>query len=88
MTLSLYRTSRFKQEWLKGIICDTYGYTGTEMIRRVVGDTKVVKSLRLKTRERRLDFERAVITLSEKLILDRRTMTSDWLNQAFTKGDR
>ena len=85
VTLSLYRTSRFKQEWLKGIICDTYGYTGTEMIRRVVGDTKVVEVTTIEDRERRLDFERAVITLSEKLILDRHTMTSDWLNQHLQK---
>lgn len=85
VTLSLYRTSRFKQEWLKGIICDTYGYTGTEMIRRVVGDTKVAEVTTIEDRERRLDFERAVITLSEKLILDRHTMTSDWLNQHLQK---
>ena len=39
----LYRTKEFKQHYLRDVMSDSLGYAGTEIIRRVVGDSKVME---------------------------------------------
>ena len=43
VTFPLYRTEGFRRSYLDGVMADSYGYAGTEIIRRVVGDSKVME---------------------------------------------
>ncbi|MFH5834799.1 S-methyl-5-thioribose kinase [Proteiniclasticum sp. C24MP] len=66
----LYKYS-FKQFYTNSIIEDTYGYAGTEIIRRVVGDSKVKEVTSVEDPVTRIPMERAMIKVGIYLIKNR-----------------
>lgn len=75
VTFSLYQNQTFKETMLRGIMADAAGYAGTEIIRRVVGDSKV-KELSLISKEKRIAAERLLLKIGIQLIINRRQITS------------
>lgn len=75
VTFSLYRNHAFKDTMLQGIMADAAGYAGTEIIRRIVGDSKV-KELYLIAPEKKIAAEQMLITQGIQLIINRRHITS------------
>lgn len=71
----LYRNHAFKETMLRGMMADAVGYAGTEIIRRVVGDSKV-KELSLIPAERKIAAERLLLKIGVQLILNRQHITS------------
>lgn len=71
----LYRNEQFKQRYLKSIMADALGYTGTEIIRRVVGDSKV-KELSLITEDKKVHAERLLVNYGKHLIKNRENISS------------
>lgn len=67
----LYCTPAFKKDYLAGVMADTLGYAGTEIIRRVVGDSKVLELSAVDDPHIRLPMERALIRLGIRLIKER-----------------
>lgn len=72
VTFSLYRTSAFRQAYLDGVLADSLGYAGTEIIRRVVGDSKVAELTSVSELSQRISMERALIKLGITLIKHRK----------------
>ena len=52
-------------------MADAYGYAGTEIIRRVVGDSKVMEVTSVTEPDRRIPMERALIKQGIYLIKER-----------------
>lgn len=75
VTFPLYRNSAFKETMLQEILADAVGYAGTEIIRRVVGDSKV-KELSLISSEKKITAERMLLKLGIQLIINRQHITS------------
>jgi len=75
VTVSLYRNHAFKDAILQEIMADAAGYAGTEIIRRVVGDSKV-KELSLLSAEDKIAAERLLLKLGIQLITNRQHITS------------
>lgn len=71
VSFELYKNKTFKQEYLKSIMSDSLGYAGTEIIRRVVGDSKVKEVSSLEPSETKIKTERALIKMGIYLILNR-----------------
>ena len=69
--LPLYKNEAFKNKYLSNIISDAVGYSGTEIIRRVVGDSKVLEVNDITDLNIKLPFERCLIELGVKLIKER-----------------
>lgn len=67
----IYKNKKFKKDYLADIMSDALGYAGTEIIRRVVGDSKV-KELSLISAEKKLSAERVLINFGIQLIKKRR----------------
>ena len=65
-------TGGFKESYLADIKADSLGFAGTEMIRRVVGDTKVKELTSVKDGTAKIQMERALILTAENLIIKRR----------------
>ena len=84
VTFPLYRTPLFRGAYLKSIWEDSLGYAGTEIIRRVVGDSKVVEVTSVTDPAQRIPMERALIKLGIQLIKQRRELTDgDQVTAAF-----
>ena len=82
----LYRTETFKKDYLDGIMADSYGYAGTEIIRRVVGDSKVMEVTSVKNPDQRIPMERALIRMGIFLIKERESgLTGRMVTDAFRK---
>ena len=64
-------SNEFKKFYVDSIIEDTYGYAGTEIIRRVVGDSKVKEVSDVKNLSIRVPMERAMIKIGIHLIKNR-----------------
>lgn len=75
VSFPLYNT-HFKQQYLAGILADSLGCAGTEMIRRVVGDAKVLEVTSVKNNTIRVPMERTLINMGVKLIKKRCNYTS------------
>lgn len=75
VTFPLYRNYAFKDTMLQGILSDAVGYAGTEIIRRVVGDSKV-KELSLIPDEKKIEAEQLLLRLGIQLIINRPHITS------------
>ena len=73
VTLPLCRVPAFKAQYLDGIMADSAGYAGTEIIRRTVGDSKVMEVSSVTDPEKRIPMERALIKLGIALIKNRST---------------
>lgn len=67
----LYQEEKFKEEYLHQVMADTYGYAGTEIIRRVVGDSKVAEVTAICDRSQRIRTERALVKIGIYLIMNR-----------------
>ncbi len=74
--LPLYRTAAFKKAYIDSIMSDSLGYAGTEIIRRVVGDTKVAEVSSVSDLSVRIPMERALICLGISLIMSRSRISS------------
>lgn len=73
VTLPLYRVPAFRKAYLDGIMADTAGYAGTEIIRRTVGDSKVMEVTSVTDPGQRIPMERALLKLGIALIKNRKT---------------
>ena len=68
--LPLYRCEKFRDHYLRKIMSDSIGYTGTEIIRRTVGDSKVSDITSVVDPQMRIKLERQLIMLGIKLIMN------------------
>lgn len=57
-------------------MADSIGFAGTEIIRRVVGDSKVMEVTSVHDLEIRIPMERALILLGKKMIMNRFSINS------------
>lgn len=71
VSFPLYRTESFRKNFLHSVMADTLGYAGTEIIRRTVGDSKVVEITSVKDPAQRIPMERALIQMGTHLIMKR-----------------
>ena len=76
VTLPLYRSPAFRDAWLDGVMADSLGYAGTEIIRRTVGDSKVMEIESVTDPSIRIPMERALIKLGISLIKERGVIRS------------
>lgn len=67
----LYR-GEFKESYVRSVLADSLGYAGTEMIRRVVGDSKVLEVQSVEDKDQRIPLERALIKMGIALINNRK----------------
>lgn len=70
-------------EWYLGeILSDTAGSAGLEIIRRVVGDSKVIDITDIEDRPDRIKTERILITIGKEMIINRKSIKSgkDFIN--------
>ena len=70
----LYKTEGFKKYYTDKVMADSFGYAGTEIIRRVVGGSKVKEVTSVTNVDQRVPMERALIQIGIKLIKERRTL--------------
>lgn len=70
ITLPLYNHN-FRENYIEKIKNDSIGYSGTEMIRRTVGDSKVAEITMVKNKEKQIILERILVTLGSRLIKER-----------------
>ena len=68
VTFPLYRIDEFREQYLDEVMADSLGYAGTEIIRRVVGDSKVMEVNVVTDPEKKIPMERALIKLGIELI--------------------
>ena len=84
VTFPLYRTEGFRRSYLDGVMADSYGYAGTEIIRRVVGDSKVMEVTSVTDPAVRIPMERALIKMGIFLIKERESgLDGDTVTRAF-----
>ena len=76
VTLPLYRTAAFRKDYIDSIMADSAGYAGTEIIRRTVGDSKVMEVSSVTEPSQRIPMEQALIRLGIALILQREQFTN------------
>ncbi len=69
---SFYRERHFKNQYLRSIKNDTLGYAGTEIIRRTVGDSKVIEITDIKDQKLQNLVMQILIKIGIKLILNRK----------------
>ena len=67
----LYLAGGFQDAYIGGIMADSLGYAGTEIIRRTVGDSKVPELNEVTDPEIKIPMERALIKLGISLIKHR-----------------
>lgn len=72
----LYRNPLFKGQYLSGVLADAMGYAGTELIRRVVGDAKVMELTAVEDPALRISLERALLRLGIFLMKNRERVRS------------
>ena len=66
----LLKNKKFRDYYIENIIKDSLAYAGTEIIRRVVGDTKVLELTSLETSEKKLELERSLINKAISMIIE------------------
>ena len=76
VTLPLYRTAAFRKYYLDSVMADSLGYAGTEIVRRTVGDSKVMEVSSVSDLKQRVPMERALVKLGAALIKQRETLRS------------
>ena len=64
----LYKNERFKKAYKEGVLADSAGYAGTEIIRRVVGDAKVSEVTSVTDTALKVPLERSLILLGKTFI--------------------
>lgn len=75
----------FMEWYLKEILCDTAGFAGLEIIRRVVGDAKVEDVTNIKNIDDRIKVERMLIKIGKSFILNRSDFQfgKDYINEFY-----
>lgn len=73
--VSLYKTEEFINYYVDQVMVDAIGYTGTEIIRRVVGDSKVKELVDIKQGPQKVKIEQKIIQLATELIMNRQQIT-------------
>ena len=68
VTLPFYRTEAFRSGWLDSVMADSVGYAGTEIVRRTVGDSKVMEISSVTDPAQRIPLDRALVKLGVALI--------------------
>lgn len=71
VTFPLYRTDEFRNDYLHSVMADSYGFAGTEMIRRTVGTSKVAELLSIEDPSVKIPMERALMKMGIYLIKHR-----------------
>lgn len=74
VTHPFYRLPAFKARYLRDVASDSFGYAGTELIRRTVGSSKVMELDTVTVPARRAAMERALIQLGIRFIKERETL--------------
>ena len=74
VTFPFYRTAAFQKFYLDSVMADSLGYAGTEIVRRTVGDSKVMEVSSVSDLSQRVPMERALVKLGVALIKQRETL--------------
>lgn len=72
----IYTTEGFRKSYIEKVMADSLGYAGTEIIRRVVGDSKVMEVTSVENLNQRIPMERDLIEIGIRLIKERTKLTS------------
>ena len=65
----LLKNKKFRDYYIENIVKDFLAYAGTEIIRRTVGDAKVLELTSLETSEKKLELERRLINKAILMIM-------------------
>lgn len=76
VTVSIYQNEAFKTNYINEVMADTLGYAGTEIIRRVIGDSKVKEVSTAPLGEKRVAMERTLLKVGMSFILHRKELTT------------
>ena len=66
----LLKNKKFRDYYIENIIKDSLAYAGTEIIRRTVGDAKVLELTSLENSEKKLELERDLINKAVSMIME------------------
>ena len=66
----LLKNKKFRDYYIENIVKDSLAYAGTEMIRRTVGDAKVLELTSLENSEKKLELERSLINKAVSMITE------------------
>lgn len=66
----LLKNKKFRDYYIENIVKDSLAYAGTEMIRRTVGDVKVLELTSLENSEKKLELERDLINKAVSMIIE------------------
>ena len=66
----LLKNKKFRDYYIENIVKDSLAYAGTEMIRRTVGDAKVLELTSLENSEKKLELERSLINKAVSMIIE------------------
>ena len=66
----LLKNRKFRDYYIENIVKDSLAYAGTEIIRRTVGDAKVLELTNLETSEKKLELERSLINKAISMIIE------------------
>ena len=65
----LLKNRKFRDYYIENIVKDSLAYVGTEIIRRTVGDAKVLELTNLETSEKKLELEKELISKAISMIM-------------------
>ena len=65
----LLKNRKFRDYYIENIVKDSLAYAGTEIIRRTVGDAKVLELTNLETSEKKLELEKELISKAISMIM-------------------
>ena len=69
-----YKIPAFKNDYLAGVMADTFGYAGTEIIRRTVGSSKVMELNTVTDPATRAAMERALVKAGVRFVKERESL--------------
>ena len=76
VSFRFYRSPEFKKHYIQSVMEDSLGYAGTEIIRRTVGDAKVMEVSCVKDLDQRIPMERALVKMGIALVKKRAEIRS------------
>ena len=69
-----YKIPAFKESYLSGVMADTFGYAGTEIIRRTVGSSKVMELNTVTDPAQRARMERILLNVGIRFVMERESL--------------
>jgi 5-methylthioribose kinase len=69
-----YKIPAFKESYLSGVMADTFGYAGTEIIRRTVGSSKVMELNAVTDPAQRARMERILLNMGIRFVMERESL--------------